>query len=80
MARERARSATQVVGYYFKPDVRLSLMRSQNCGETQRVPEVAIFATKKKLRLSSLEEGFDELYSVRCGAHNDFVVSSLRPR
>src|SRR5215831_14938510 len=55
---------------------RVSAAQSQNRGEKQRVPDAAIFATKKRLTLPSLEEGFDELYSVRCRAHNDFVVSS----
>ena len=74
------RWGAQVVGYYFEPDVRLSLMRNRSRGESQRVPDVAIFATKKRLTPPSMDEGFDELYSVRCGAHNDFVVSPLKPR
>ena len=74
------RWGAQVVGYYFEPDLRLSLMRNRSRGESQRVPDVAIFATKKRLTAPSMDEGFDELYSVRCGAHNHFVVSSLKPR
>ena len=70
----------RVVGYYFEPDVRLSLMHNRSRGESQRVPDVAIFATKKRLTPPSMDEGFDELYSVRCGAPNHFVVSSLKPR
>ena len=74
------RWGAQVVGYYFEPDVRLSLMRNRSRGESQHVPDVAIFATKKRLTPPSMDEGFEELFSVRCGAHNDFVVSSLKPR
>ena len=74
------RWGAQVVGYYFEPDVRLSLMRNRSRGDSQRVPDVAIFATKKRLTPPSMDEGFDELYSVRCGAPNHFMVSSLKPR
>jgi predicted kinase len=74
------RWGAQVIGYYFEPNVRLSLMRNRSRGESQRVPDVAIFVTKKRLTPPSMDEGFDELYSVRCDAHHDFVVSSLKPR
>jgi hypothetical protein len=39
-----------------------------------RVPDVAIYATRKKLALPSYAEGFDMLYVVRIAGHGAFEV------
>lgn len=54
----------QVVGYYFKSKLNEALERnSQRLGK-ENIPEVGIRGTYNKLRLPSLEEGFDRLYFV----------------
>jgi predicted kinase len=58
------RGAT-VVGYYFEPQLRRSLERNALREGNARVPNVAIFATMKKLVRPSYEEGFDQLFYVR---------------
>jgi predicted kinase len=55
----------RVRGYYFEAQVRQSLARNALREGRARVPDVAIFATKKKLVRPSYEEGFDRLYYVR---------------
>jgi predicted kinase len=67
----------QVVGYYFESKVADCLERNARRSIADRVPEVAIFATAKKLELPAIDEGFDELYYVRLG-ENGFEVEVWR--
>lgn len=63
-----------VTGYYFEPDVRESLQRNRLRQGRARVPDVAIFATAKKLVRPSPAEGFDRLLHVRSGSGMGFEV------
>jgi len=58
------RHKAKIVGYFFDVDVRTCLMRNKEREERARVPNVAIFATKKKLQVPELGEGFDELHVI----------------
>lgn len=51
----------RVVAVYFDIDVRTAIMRNREREGRARVPEVAIFTTKKKLQPPALDEGFDEV-------------------
>ena len=62
---EAARAARfQVVGYYFQSKIEDSLRRNAGRPEAERVPDVAIFSTAKKLELPTWDEGFDKLHYV----------------
>ena len=39
-----------------------------------RIPEKGIFGTRKRLRVPSFEEGFDEIHRVRIDEAGSFVV------
>jgi predicted kinase len=54
----------RVVAVYLEAHVPTSLMRNRAREGKERVPDVAIFATRKKLMPPSLEEGFDEVIIV----------------
>ncbi len=60
-----------VVGYYFRSKVEECLQRNEL--RTDKVPDVAILSTAKKLELPAFDEGFDELWYVRFG-NSGFVV------
>ncbi|WP_010587386.1 AAA family ATPase [Schlesneria paludicola] len=62
-----------VVAYYFQSQVDDCLQRNQQRPKAERVPDVAIFATAKKLERPTLTEGFTKLYYVRLEA-GQFVV------
>jgi len=64
-----------VTGYYFEPDVSKSLERNRLREGRARVPDVAIFATAKKLVRPSPGEGFDRLFDVRTADGMCFHVS-----
>ena len=55
------RHGARIVAIYFETDVRTAIMRNRQREGRARVPDVAIFATKKKLMPPTLEEGFDEV-------------------
>ena len=63
IAHARAHGA-RVVGYYFDSSVRECLVRNAGRTGRARVPDVAIFATAKRLERPVLDEGFDALYRV----------------
>jgi predicted kinase len=55
------RHGARIVAIYFDTDVRTAIMRNRQREGRARVPDVAIFTTKKKLMPPTLEEGFDEV-------------------
>ena len=73
------RYGAEVVGYYFEVQLKKSIERNQQRTGKARVPNVAIFATQKKLVAPTHEEGFDKLFVVRTGDNFTFDVSALEP-
>ncbi len=59
------RHGARIVAYYFETDVKTALVRNRLREGIARVPDVAIFATKKKLVPPAMEEGFDEMVVIR---------------
>ncbi|HEY2829007.1 MAG TPA: ATP-binding protein [Thermoanaerobaculia bacterium] len=55
------RLGARVVAVYFEAHVPTSLIRNRAREGKARVPDVAIFRTKKQLAPPSLDEGFDEV-------------------
>ena len=55
----------RIIGYYFEAEVRRCVGRNRRRVGKERVPDVAIFATAKRLVAPSYSEGFDELFRVR---------------
>ena len=55
----------KVLGYFFDASVRECIRRNEMREGKARVPDVAIYATAKKLVAPSIEEGFDGLLRVR---------------
>ena len=65
----------EIIGYYFESRVSEALARNQQREGDARVPDVAIFATIKKLQRPAYNEGFDRLFYVRIKGDNEFEVS-----
>ena len=64
----------RIIAYYFEPDTRESVGRNRGREGKARVPDVAIFATAKRLVAPTCSEGFDEVYAVRADANGDFTA------
>jgi predicted kinase len=66
-----------VSGYFFTATTREAVGRNRGREGRERVPDVAIFTTAKRMVLPSREEGFDALYRVSIGPDGAFVVADL---
>jgi predicted kinase len=73
IARGRAFGAG-VIGYYFESRVADCLERNRRRESKARVPDVALYATRKRLCRPSLGEGFDRLYYVRLLGEGRFEI------
>lgn len=63
---EPARAARfRVVGYYFDTTVDEALHRNAQRAGREKIPEVAVRGTHRKLQPPTYAEGFDELFRVR---------------
>jgi predicted kinase len=69
----RAAGAT-VIGYYFESRLADCLDRNRQRQSKARVPDVALYATCKKLVPPSTAEAFDRLYHVRLKGDGAFEV------
>lgn len=58
------RHHARVVGYFFEVPVKVAVARNRQREGKARVPDVAIFATAKKMIPPKFEEGFDEIHVV----------------
>lgn len=67
-----------VIGYYFESSVRQSLERNKQRIGKARVPDVAIFATIKRLVPPTYKEGFDKLYYVRAIGDGKFEITDWK--
>jgi predicted kinase len=67
-----------VVGYCFPADVSDALRRNRLRAGRERVPDVAVFTTRRKLVLPHHGEGFDRLFVVTPGdTPHSFVVTPV---
>jgi predicted kinase len=55
----------RVVGYFFQSRLADCLERNHQRTGKERVPDVALYATRKRLELPSPTEGYDQLFFVR---------------
>jgi predicted kinase len=76
IAAARATGA-RVAGYWFPPDVELSVARNATRVGKTRVPDVGLYATVKRLRRPALADGFDALFAVRADGRGGFDVAPL---
>jgi predicted kinase len=63
-----------IVGYYFEPQLRASLVRNRQRTGVERVPDVAIYTVMKRLEPPSYAEGFDRLFAIRLTSDLRFEI------
>jgi predicted kinase len=63
----------RILGYYFDVNIKDCLERNRQRTGKMRVPDVALFATRRKLQPPSYAEGFQELYRVQDGPDGPLV-------
>ena len=68
------RFGAEIVGYYFDSTVRQSVWRNRQRAGADQVPDVAVYATAKRLERPAYQEGFDEFFRVRITGDSAFDV------
>jgi len=64
----------KIIGYYFDSTVRQCVERNRRRTGKAQVPDVAIYATAKRLEHPSYSEGFDELFRARLNDDSAFEI------
>jgi predicted kinase len=74
-------SGFRVVAYFFETTLQDAIRRNNQRAGKHRIPVPGVAGTFRKLLRPKLEEGFDEIYTVRISPENGFVVEreSLPP-
>jgi predicted kinase len=67
-------AGARVIGYYFESQIQECLARNSQREGKARVPDVALYVTANRLELPSYEEGFAQLFHVRCAELGEFLV------
>ena len=70
-------SGFNVVGYCFITNAAECIQRNKKRIFKERVPDVAIRATRNKFEYPSIKEGFDRLYAVRL-IDNEFLIEGWK--
>lgn len=66
-----------ITGYYFPTTTQEAREHNRQREGRARVPDVAIYATAKRLEVPSYAEGFDRLYWVRIVGDGVFAVEAI---
>ena len=74
------RAGAEVIGYFFPTEARDALRRNRAREGRDRVPDVAIFTTRKRLSPPSYDEGFDRLFVVTLDEATRSFVVTPQPR
>ena len=68
------KSKFNVFGYYFQSSTQAALQRNAQRSGIERIPDKGVLGTYKRLQSPSLDEGFDQLYTVSVGENNTFII------
>ncbi len=69
------RAGFRVVGYFFRTEARAAIRRNSAREGKRAIPVGGILGTLKRLQPPTLEEGFDQLFTVEIGDAGEFVVT-----
>ncbi len=64
----------KVIGYYFQSKMAGALARNNQRSGKEKIPELGIKGTFRRMSLPNMDEGFDELYYVTA-ENNTFTVN-----
>lgn len=67
----------EIEGYFFDVQLQECLTRNEMRTGKERIPDIGIKGTHKKLQLPSYSEGFNKLYRVSTTA-NEFIITEWR--
>jgi predicted kinase len=65
----------RLTAYHFRVPLRAAIARNNRRPAGEKIPVPALIATLKRLQPPTVDEGFDQIYSVELGAENQFLVT-----
>ena len=68
----------RVIGYFFDINTRVAVARNANRTGREKVPNVAIFTTAKRLEPPTLPEGFDDLFRIEITPEHTFQITRIQ--
>jgi predicted kinase len=71
------RFGAAITGYWFPTTTAAALKRNRQREGKARVPDVAIYATMKKLAAPTFAEGFDHIFIVQIAEDGGFVMNEM---
>lgn len=80
LIRVARRAGAEIAGYFFRTEAGDALRRNRAREGRDRVPDVAIFAARKRLEPPRFEEGFDRLYEVTLNESARLFEVHAQPR
>ncbi len=69
------RAGFRVVGYFFRTEAQEAIRRNSGREGKRAIPVGGILGALKRLQTPTLEEGFDQLFTVEIGDAGEFVVT-----
>jgi predicted kinase len=63
--------------YFFETATRAAVARNAKRPAKERVPNIAIFGTQKKLERPTASEGFDEIFTVTLSEKGEYTVTAI---
>jgi predicted kinase len=74
---EPARAAGfRVVAYFFETSLRDAIRRNNQRESKQKIPIPGVAGTFRKIQAPKMEEGYDQIFTVRISAENNFLVEA----
>jgi hypothetical protein len=64
-----------VTAYQFRVPLRAAIARNNRRPAGEKIPVPALIATLKRLQPPTVDEGFDQIYTVELGAEKQFLVT-----
>ena len=64
----------RVIAYFFETSLRDAIRRNSLREGKQRIPVPAVAGTFRKIQAPTIDEGFDQIHTVRISAENIFQV------
>ena len=66
----------KVIVYYFDIEYHVALKRNNSRSGTEKVPEVGLLSTKRRLEKPEFHEGIDEIFTIVTENNNTYIIKS----
>ena len=66
----------KVIVYYFDIEYHAALKRNNSRSGTEKVPEVGLLSTKRRLEKPEFHEGIDEIFTIVTENNNTYIIKS----